>query len=114
MDYKIVDIQDNGSGKLTVTVRYYTGAVTTEDEFNKETDSMEPVTRYRRTKLLEEVTYELSDPRERMSQNLIKFLNKELKTKADKQNKSVISEQTDVLGAEKILKIVTGKQITRM
>lgn len=57
MDYKIVEEKSDETGVYFQRVRYYTGAVTTKDEFNEETSQMEPVTRYRRTEMVEEVEY---------------------------------------------------------
>ena len=55
-DYKVVEEREE-DGVIYQRVRFYEGDVTTEDEWNPETRSMEPVTRYRRTALLEEVEY---------------------------------------------------------
>lgn len=57
MDYKISEYTELKDGTVRVVVRFYEGAVTTEDEYNSLTQALEPVTRYRRTKFLEEVEY---------------------------------------------------------
>lgn len=56
MDYKVVEEREE-NGLIYQKVRYYEGDVTTEDEYNSLSDSMEPVTRYRRTALVEEKEY---------------------------------------------------------
>lgn len=55
-DYKIVE-ERYLDGVIYQKVRYYEGAVTTEDEINPETLMPEPVTRYRRVSMFEEVEY---------------------------------------------------------
>lgn len=57
MDYKIVEEREENGEIVYQRVRFYEGAVTTEDEWNGETQQMEPVTRYRRTSLVDEVEY---------------------------------------------------------
>ena len=57
MDYKISEYTELKDGTVRVIVRFYEGAVTTEDEYNSMTQTMEPVTRYRRTSMFEEVGY---------------------------------------------------------
>jgi hypothetical protein len=60
IDYKLV-IEREVDGLVYQKVRFYEGAVTTEDEtsYNSETDQFitEPVTRYRRTAMIEEREY---------------------------------------------------------
>ena len=55
-DYKIVEEREE-NGVIYQKVRFYEGDVTTEDELNLETNELEPVTRYRRTNMYEEVEY---------------------------------------------------------
>ena len=54
MDYKISKTIEHANGDVAVFLRYYDGAVTTEDEFDDETGGQKPVTRYRRTAILSE------------------------------------------------------------
>lgn len=56
-DYKIV-YEIEVDGVIKQVVRYYEGEETTEVEHNFLTHQDEPVTRYRRTNMYEEVTYE--------------------------------------------------------
>lgn len=56
-DYKIVEEKEVNGEIVYQRVRYYTGEVTTEDEFNPDTEQLEPVTRYRRNGMVEEVEY---------------------------------------------------------
>ena len=55
IDYKIVEERED-NGVIYQKVRYYEGKVTTEDELNTDNEIV-PVTRYRRTALIEEVEY---------------------------------------------------------
>ena len=55
-DYKIVEEREV-DGLIYQKVRFYEGDITTEDEWNGLTEQMEPVTRYRRTAMVEEVEY---------------------------------------------------------
>ena len=57
MDYKIAEQREINGEVVYQRVRYYLGAVTTEDELNADTQQLEPVTRYRRSKMVEEVEY---------------------------------------------------------
>lgn len=50
-DFKINSIIQNEKGK-TVVFSIYQGAITTEDEWDDKTKSLQPVTRYRRTEKL--------------------------------------------------------------
>lgn len=61
MDYKIkTEVEENGV-IVSQVVRYYQGAVTTENEYVADMQTLvgtlQPVTKYRRTALLEEVEY---------------------------------------------------------
>ena len=56
MDYKIAE-ERTENGLIYQKVRYYEGDVTTENEYDTFTDTMEPVTRYRRTAMVEEREY---------------------------------------------------------
>lgn len=63
-DFKISKLREDADG-ITATVAVYQGAITTEDELQHTGDpkegqySMQPVTRYRRTKLLKTKTVTL-------------------------------------------------------
>ncbi len=46
-DYKIVEERENNGVVTYQKVRFYTGAVTTEDEMDVDTHEMVPVTKYR-------------------------------------------------------------------
>jgi|TARA_Y100000310_G_scaffold337736_1_gene425573 hypothetical protein len=59
-DYKISSVVLR-AGQLTVRVRFYEGAITTEDEPDPFTRRMVPVTRYRRQRLLRETAYDLPE-----------------------------------------------------
>jgi len=55
LDYKIVEEIANENGLIiSQKVRVYEGDVTTEEEYNPLTRQNEPITRYRRTNLVEE------------------------------------------------------------
>ncbi len=58
IDFKIVEEREV-NGLIYQKVRFYEGAVTTDNElvFNGEPGEMQPVTRYRRTSLIEEREY---------------------------------------------------------
>lgn len=56
IDYKIVEEREV-NGIIYQKVRFYEGDITTEDEFDPETQQLVPVTRYRRTNMYEEVEY---------------------------------------------------------
>lgn len=57
-DYKIVSEKTDDLGEIvSQVVRFYFGSVTTEDELNPQTNTLEPVTRYRRSEMFEEVEY---------------------------------------------------------
>lgn len=56
IDYKIVEEREN-NGIFYQKVRFYSGDITTEDELNIKTGNYEPVTRYRRTGLIDEREY---------------------------------------------------------
>lgn len=56
IDFKIVEEREE-NGLVYQRVRFYEGAETTEEEMNLETRELEPVTRYRRSNLLEEREY---------------------------------------------------------
>lgn len=49
-DYKIIRITEHDDGHLVVVVRFYEGAITTEDE--NHLGRVIPITRYRRTRIL--------------------------------------------------------------
>ena len=58
VDYKIVEERQDGLGNIVYQrVRFYEGAITTEDEYDYMQHILAPVTRYRRTALVEEVEY---------------------------------------------------------
>ncbi len=61
MDYKFTKYIENDDGSVDCTVRYYDGEVTTEDETVIQPDGItrivQPVTRYRRTAIIEEIDY---------------------------------------------------------
>lgn len=61
MDYKIVEEHEVNGEIVYQRVRFYSGAITTEDELVVDEVnggmSLQPVTRYRRTEMLEEVEY---------------------------------------------------------
>lgn len=57
IDYKVVEERE-ADGVFYQRVRFYEGAVTTEDELNVRTGLYEPVTRYRRHSIIEEREYE--------------------------------------------------------
>lgn len=57
MDYKIVEERSEG-GIIYQKVRFYEGNVTIANEYNPTTEQLEPVERYRRTALIDEVEYE--------------------------------------------------------
>jgi hypothetical protein len=64
MDYKFSKYIEHTDGSVEATVRFYNGEVTTENEkVMQEDGSMveQPVTRYRRTALVEEVDYVFKD-----------------------------------------------------
>lgn len=54
ISYKIVE-EKEVNGLIYQKVRFYDGAITTEDE--ETVNGVEPVTRYRRTELLDEQEY---------------------------------------------------------
>lgn len=57
-DYKIVEEREDANGDVYFQrVRYYQGEVSTQDEVNFETGNLEPVTRYRRNNMYEEIEY---------------------------------------------------------
>lgn len=56
VDYKIVEEREENGIKYQ-KVRFYEGNITTEDELNPLTDQIEPVTRYRRSAMIEEKEY---------------------------------------------------------
>lgn len=57
LDYKIVEEEIKNGSVVRQRVRFYEGAVTTENEMNLNTGLVEPVNRYRRTLMVEEVEY---------------------------------------------------------
>lgn len=57
IDFKIVEEREDAEGVIYQKVRFYEGDITTEDEFNPDTRKIEPVTRYRRTAMIEEREY---------------------------------------------------------
>jgi hypothetical protein len=57
-DYKIVEERADANGNITYQrVRFYSGAVTTEDEFDYVEHAVVPVTVYRRTAMVDEIEY---------------------------------------------------------
>lgn len=88
MDYKIHSIKENEDGTVTVVQRIYEGAETTENEFVSELNAdgvpvavEKPVTRYRRTKLLDEVEY-VVEVKQARREDIVPFLNKKLEERA--------------------------------
>jgi hypothetical protein len=65
MDYKFSKYIEYDDGSVEATVRFYDGEVTTEDEYVQLSDGitieLQPVTRYRRTAVVEEVDYVFKD-----------------------------------------------------
>lgn len=60
MDYKFAKYTEHDDGTVSATVRFYDGAITTEEEevlLEDMTRVVQPVTRYRRTAMIEEVDY---------------------------------------------------------
>ena len=56
IDYKFWYIRRDDNGFITdCAVRFYEGDITTELELNPKTNQIEPITRYRRFKMLEEI-----------------------------------------------------------
>lgn len=53
-DYKIVEERENNGVVTYQKVRFYTGAITTEDEMDMVAHEIVPVTRYRRTAMIGE------------------------------------------------------------
>ena len=59
-DYKVVEEKTDSSSNSNIVfqrVRFYSGAVTTEDEYDYIQHSVVPVTRYRRTAMVSEIEY---------------------------------------------------------
>jgi hypothetical protein len=54
IDFKIVEERSDGENITYQRVRFYEGDITTENEYVFESRSIEPVTRYRRSALIEE------------------------------------------------------------
>lgn len=75
-DYKIHRKTEKGDD-VTVVARFYEGEIATENELNFDTGKMEPVTRYRRSKKLKEVTYNY-----KKGDDIVRKLNSELKKDA--------------------------------
>jgi hypothetical protein len=95
MDYKISSMVQNGSTTV-VNLRYYVGAITTEDEYDFDSDANVAVTRYRRTghasvsgaeTMTKSGTVELAD--------FIEDLNTALASKAAAAGHTPIDEQTN-------------------
>jgi len=58
MDYKIVSEKYDDQGNIKEQViRFYNGEKSVLSEYNPITDSIEPIERYRRIKMIEEVIY---------------------------------------------------------
>lgn len=57
IDFKIVEEREDSDGVMYQKVRFYEGDTTTENEYNPVTRQIEPVTRYRRTAMIEEREY---------------------------------------------------------
>ncbi len=89
-DYKISRVTRQDDGTMTVVVRFYEGAITTELELGLGSDPMIPVTRYRRTRMIGERTYQ----RATMSDvELRRYLNWVL---GQSRTRTPIAEQRDV------------------
>lgn len=87
-DYKFKKLKVFNN-KTECIVRFYEGDITTEDERNKDDLSkMVPVTRYRRTKLLREETFNF--PTELTEQAIKGLMNSEL---AKDNKRQAINEQ---------------------
>ena len=56
VDYKFTSIIENDN-ETKVKVRFYNGAITTENEFDVTTGTVIPITRYRRTSKIDEKEY---------------------------------------------------------
>jgi len=56
-DYKIVQQEERNGAIVYQRVRFYEGETSTQDEFNPITGVVEPINRYRRADMIEEVEY---------------------------------------------------------
>lgn len=56
-DYKIVEEREVNGTIEYQKVRFYQGATSTLDEYDVETNTLVPVTRYRRSDMYEEIEY---------------------------------------------------------
>lgn len=56
IDYKVVEEREEGD-LIYQKVRFYEGDITTLDELNPSTGIIEPITRYRRSEMVEEIEY---------------------------------------------------------
>ena len=91
MDYKITNINRNGS-RTVVNMRYYVGAITTENEKNIGGDDVAG-TRYRRTSA--SGTETITRPGTVADADLLAGLNTALATKASSLGHTPIDEQTN-------------------
>jgi len=91
IDFKISTIRRDAN--VTVTVRIYQGAITTEDEKDI-TRAMVPVTRYRRTSKVREHTITFPNATD---EQILKLLRKKLKRMAVKRKDVTIPEQSDAM-----------------
>jgi len=94
IDYKFRRTKRISNSKTEVVMAIYSGAITTEDEMDINGGGMVPVTRYRRTVLLEEFTKVVSG--NIPEQAAVKRCNKILKDYANENGHTVIQEQSNV------------------
>lgn len=92
IDYKILEERVENGLVVYQRVRFYGGEITTEDEEDIVTRKLVPVTRYRRTKVLEEREYKY-DTEKSLALN---YLNKELGTLATKEKAVAIVKQNTI------------------
>ncbi len=76
IDYKFTNIQHMGNLVHSLTVRFYSGDITTENELDFNNVSV-PVTRYRRVVLLGEKTW--TPERSLTSRQMVHTINKKLR-----------------------------------
>jgi hypothetical protein len=90
IDYKINKLAIGETG-VDISITVYEGDITTEDEMNIDTNTLEAVTRYRRTSVL--TTREFNLPIDKMTRIIEKYINKKVLEQASAAGKTVISEQ---------------------
>lgn len=105
LDYKIVRFSHD-KRHVVATVRVYRGAVTTENETVGPMGEQGPVTRYRRTAMLAERTFEYDVPRDMTRAEFIEkaraYINNKLLAYATKNAHTVITDQRDVSKLEAV------------